>query len=503
MNTFNKLAMLCIALTLSISSCKKAKDDLLDGLGTGPNTMVYGLSSDNKLLTFTADNPSAANTVAITGLQTGETIVGIDFRPATGQLYGISSAGRLYVLNTQTGAALQIGTTAFTPALNNSIVGFDFNPTVDRIRLVSTSGQNLRLHPETGAVAATDGVTNGPISSGVSAAAYTNNKAGAATTELYVLDAATDKLYKQDPPNNGTLVAVGSGLGYDAEQIGGFDIGPTGLALATIKVSGKTSLYAIDIATGKALRLRNDFAGDVIGLAIPTEPVAFAISSANELVIFNPLSPSPVSKPISGLATGETVLGIDFRPATGQLFALGSTSRLYVLNTSSGAATAVSVAPFATLLSGTDFGFDFNPTVDRVRIVSNTGQNLRVNPNDGTIAVVDGNLSGTAPSVTAAAYSNNFAGATTTVLYDIDTQAGKLVKQDPPNAGTLVDVGPLGVTASAANGFDIGSKSGIAYALLTVSGTTKIYTINLTTGAATAGATLSGTYKAFSLGLGF
>ena len=79
----------------------------------------------------------------------------------------------------------------------------------------------------------------------------------------------------------------------------------------------------------------------------------------------------------------------------------------------------------------------------------------------------------------------------------------RLYKQDPPNSGTLVEVGPLGITATAANGFDIGSKSGTAYALLNVGGTTKIYTINLTTGAATAGATLSGSYKVFALGLGF
>ncbi|MGY3212538.1 DUF4394 domain-containing protein [Mucilaginibacter sp. HD30] len=507
MNTFrinfNKLAVLCLALTISISSCKKNNDDLIDGLGTGPNTTVYALSADNKLLTFTADNPSAATSVGITELQSGETIIAIDFRPATGQLYGVSSGSRIYVLNTQTGVAKQVGTTAFTPAISNSTAGFDFNPTVDRIRLVTTTGQNLRLHPETGTVAFTDGVTNGPISSGVSAAAYTNNRSGAATTELFVLDAATDKLYKQDPPNNGTLVAIGSGIGFDAEQIGGFDIGSNGLTLATIKVSGKTGLYAIDLITGKAARLRNDFAVDIIGLAIPTEPVAYAINSANELVIFNPSTPAPITKPITGMAAGETVLGIDFRPSTGQLFALGSTSRLYILNTSSGAAAAVGVAPFTTLLSGTDFGFDFNPTVDRVRIVSNTGQNLRINPNDGLVAAVDVTLSGTSPSITAAAYTNNFAGATTTVLYDIDTQANKLVKQDPPNAGTLVDVGPLGVTVTAANGFDIGSKSGTAYALLNVGGTTKLYTINLTTGAATAGATLTGTYKAFTLGLGF
>ena len=247
----------------------------------------------------------------------------------------------------------------------------------------------------------------------------------------------------------------------------------------------------------------NNLPAKLIGIAIPTEPVAYAITANNELSIFNPLSPSPVVKPLSGLQSGETILGIDFRPVNGQLYALGSTSRIYTINASSGAAAVVGTAPLTTVLSGTEFGFDFNPFVDRIRVVSNTGQNLRLNPNDGLVAGIDLKLNPGVPSITAAAYTNNFAGTTSTVLYDIDTQTNRLYKQDPPNAGTLVDVGSLGVTASASNGFDIGSTSGTAYALLTVSGVTKVYTINLTSGAATAGATLTGNIKAFTLGLGF
>lgn len=140
---------------------------------------------------------------------------------------------------------------------------------------------------------------------------------------------------------------------------------------------------------------------------------------------------------------------------------------------------------------------------DRIRLVSNTGQNLRLNPIDGTLVLADGILSPGTPSITGAAYTNNFAGATSTVLFNIDTQNNRLYRQDAPNTGVLTDVGPLGVTATAMNGFDIGGTSGAAYALLAVGGVTKVYTINLTTGAATAGATLSTEVKAFTLGLGF
>jgi hypothetical protein len=499
--------MVCLALLVTIASaCKKNNDNVNQPALVGPNLNVFALATGNKLLSFNANNAATiTKTSDITGLATGENIIGIDFRPATGELYGVSSASKIYVINTQTGAVRAISTAAFTPALSGTDVGFDFNPTVDRIRLVTNTGQNLRLHPETGVVAATDGNINGAANATVTAAAYTENKAGATTTTLFVIDPTNDKLYKQDPPNNGTLVEVGS-LGMDVERAGGFDISSDGkAALAVLTVAGRTSLYYINITNGKAERIENDMAGTIIGLAIPTAPVAYAISATNDLVIFNPATGEQIVRPSSGITTGEAILGIDFRPANSQLYALGSTSRLYTVtvNATTAVFTPVGTTPFATLLSGTDFGFDFNPTVDRIRVVSNTGQNLRLNPNDGAVAAVDLVLNPGTPRITAAAYTNNFNGATTTTLYDIDTQTNMLYRQEPPNNGVLVSVGALGVTAASTNGFDIGGTSGIAYALLNVSGTTKVYTINLTTGAATAGATVTGNLRGFALGLGF
>jgi len=503
------MGMLCLAATIIIStSCKKSNTTEpvapVETTITGPDLTFYALSTNNILLTLNAKNVSSVTkTTTITGLQTGETIMSIDFRPATGQLYGVGSTSRIYTINLQTGAALAIGTAAFTPAITGTTVSIDFNPTVDRLRLITSTGQNLRLNPETGAVAATDGVINGVAGASVSAAAYTSNRAGVTATTLFVIDPVTDKLYKQDPPNDGKLVEVGS-LTYDVETAGDFDISPDGTAIiAALKTGGKTNLFSIDISTGNATKIIKEFTSTIIGIAIPTEPVAYAVSTNNELVIFNPINPTPVTKPITGLQTGENILGIDFRPVNGQLYALGSTSRLYTINASSGVAAVVGTSAFTTLLAGTDFGFDFNPTVDRIRVISNSGQNLRLNPNDGLIAAVDGSITPVTASVSAAAYTNNFAGATSTTLFDIDAVAGRLYKQDPPNNGTLVDVGPLGVMATASNGFDIGGTSGTGYALLTVGGVTKVYTINLTTGAATAGATVSGTLRGFTIGLGF
>lgn len=151
------------------------------------------------------------------------------------------------------------------------------------------------------------------------------------------------------------------------------------------------------------------------------------------------------------------------------------------------------------------FGFDFNPTVDRIRVVSNTGQNLRLNPNDGSVAAVDGNLNPGTPSVSGAAYTNNVPGASSTVLYDLDCGADKLYRQDPPNNGTLVEVGSTGINFENADGFDIGGQSGKAWAILTVNGSSKLYEINLNTGAATPSGnySFSGTIHGFTVGLGF
>ena len=457
-----------------VTSCNKDNDPVTT---SGPNVEFYGLTQNNRLLRFNGQNTAIVlSSTTITGLQSGETIAGIDFRPATGQLFGIGTSSRLYAINIKSGAATAIGSTAFSPAISGAQLGFNFNPTVDRIRVVTSTGQNLRLNPETGVVAATDGAINGAAAS-ITSVSYTQNRAGATTTVLYDIDVTNNKLYKQDPPNNGTLIEVGN-LGVDAEGVSGFEISAdSAFALAALTVGGKSGLYTINLTTGAATKA-GEFPEVIIGIAIPTQPVAYAVSSANSLLILNPFTGDiSFTKPITGLQGSETILGIDMRPATGQLFALGSSSRLYTINISTGAATQIGTAAFTTLLAGTDFGFDFNPTVDRIRVVSNTGQNLRLNPVDGSVAAVDGAINPVTSVISAAAYTNNFAGATVTVLYDIDATTDRLVKQDPPNNGTITDVGALGVNIDSANGFDISGTNGEGYSIFTVAGVTRIYAL--------------------------
>lgn len=491
--------------SISIASCKKDKNPFIDLPMlplSGPDQIFFALSNNN-LHKFNAKNAGTVlSSVAITGLAPAEKIMSIDFRPATGELYGVSNTNKLFVIRLN-GVARAIGT-GLSPAINGTTVSIDFNPTVDRIRLVTNTGQNLRIHPETGAVVATDGVINGITSPNISGIAYTNSKAGSATTVLFDIDLTSKKLYKQDPPNNGKLVEVGA-LGLEIGSDAAFDISPDNTkALVAGTIAGASSLYTIHLETGKGTLIGKFPASTAVeGLAIPTDPVAYAVDNANNFLIFNPVNPgTPIAKVITGLAPSETVLGIDFRPANGQIYALGSSSRLYTVNAATGAFTVVGSGVLSTLLTGSSYGFDFNPTVDRIRVVGNNGQNLRLHPETGAVAAIDGILKPGTPAVSAAAYTNNFAGATETVLFDIDHVTDKLYKQTPPNEGILVEVGALGINVENTNGFDIGSNSGTAYAILTVAGINKIYTINLTSGIATSVADFPKTVTAMTLGLG-
>lgn len=470
-----------------------------------PDVVFYGLKENNRIVRYNAKNTGTAEaTIVITGIASGENVLSIDFRPATGQLYALSSSSMLYTIDLNSGLATPLSTTPFSPAITGSVASIDFNPTVDRIRLVTNVGQNLRLNPETGAVVSTDGNINGGTSPAIASIAYSNSFSGTTGTELFDIDMTSRKLYKQTSPNEGVLSLVGT-INVNFSGKVGFDINNDNTAFyAMLNVAGVSKLYKIHYATAVSTFI-GDFSESLIDIAIPTPPVAYAISETGKLQIFNPgLSNSVIEKTISGIGAGENLMGIDFRPAKNQLYGItmdaSGMSKLYTLNLGSGAATAVGsgfmVDPMATA-----YGFDFNPTVDRIRLVTNTGKNFRLNPNDGTIAATDGLLNPGTPTITGAAYTNNYAGATTTSLFVMDNS--KLYRQDPPNAGTLNEIGNLGIVAAEQNGFDISGRSNTAYSLVTLGGATILYTINTTNGTATAGINYPNKVKGLAIGLGF
>lgn len=231
----------------------------------------------------------------------------------------------------------------------------------------------------------------------------------------------------------------------------------------------------------------------VSGSAMGAETI-FGLTQGGSLVSFQSNNTLNVSGPmaITGLRDGERLLGIDFRPVNNQLYGLGSTGRIYTINTNSAIANQVGNTDFGAQLDGTDYGFDFNPVVDRIRIVSNTGRNLRANPNNGALVIRDGDAAygaadvnfGARPNIVGSAYTNNFAGTLTTTLYNIDSALDVLTIQNPPNNGTQVTVGNLLVDAGSNVGFDIASSDGSAFVSLGFDsfGNSSLYGINLATG---------------------
>lgn len=259
------------------------------------------------------------------------------------------------------------------------------------------------------------------------------------------------------------------------------------------------------------------FAVLVAGLLL-TAPSAqaalvYALTDENDLLSFDSASPEDLigNANITGLigSNSEDLIGIDIRPANNLLYGVSDEGNIYTINPANGLASYVSTVSVA--LTGSRFGVDFNPVPDRLRIVSDLDQNLRVNVATG-VALVDTPLQygvgpgfGVNPNVTAAAYTNSFGPSPRlvppgigTTLYAIDVRAAndRLVIVNPPNAGTLQIVGPLGVNVGSLTGFDILTQGvnqfGFAALQPVSSGVHQFYSINLGTGAASLIGTIGG-----------
>jgi Domain of unknown function (DUF4394) len=247
-------SVLALSTVAAQASHSKKYDD--DRWSRGPDRLVYATTSQNQLISFNARNPERIKTItSITGTN-GAALRGIDFRPKTGDLYGVGSDNIVYRVNPTTGIAIAEGP-AFTPGLRGKAFGVDFNPAADAIRVVSDAQQNLRLNPDAGT--ATQDMDLNPGMPQVVAAGYENSSFSftqPAATTLHVVDAATDTLFTQTPPNNGTLINPRK-LRLDVGLNAGFDIaGDDNMGFLSNARSGRGSeLYTVDVPTGKTKSL--------------------------------------------------------------------------------------------------------------------------------------------------------------------------------------------------------------------------------------------------------
>lgn len=536
-----------------------------------PGTGLYLLTNDNSLSSVCESLPNAFSPpLALTGLAPGDNLVAIEVRPQNQRLYGLAiNSGantlKLYHISPETGTAVAVGgpqslSDGVNPiTLSAPRYDIDFSPVADRLRVVNSNGLNFRMNPNTG-----DCLDGSPVLAGenpdaslqggtasADGVAYTNNDPLTASTTSYAIDSTTDALYILNPANAGQMVSAsavtlnGNPLNFSAAR--GFDIAPatSGSAYALLTISGITSLYSVNLSNGAATLVATPSGFSVVSLAVRTQiPMATALeSSGANLVLFRADNPATTATVLVGaLNAGETLVGIDFRPATGQMMGLGvnptaDTASLYLIEPKSGAVSLIGTPGGISFTSGgvTDlppiaigYGFDFNPTVDRIRVVAGSGLNFRVNPVTGAPASVnpDGEISGGSTVATAAAYTNSYANMSgVTTLYTLDSSSNSLWIQNPPNNGTqtlqkVVKVNGATLDFTAANGFDITADGGTVannsqaspgygWAALTVSGTARLYRINLMSGDATlkgligGGTPLAGLTLACEPGQGF
>ena len=491
---------LCFALTLA----------LLCSHSTAQAMPVAGLTTNNELILFDTRAPgSVFSRAVVSGLkEPGEALLGIDLRPSNNRLYAVSDRGLLYVVDPVTGAATQISGSPISPALNlpgssAREIGFDIDPVRDQIRVL-TCTQNLRIDPDTGAAVASDAApayAPGQPDAGQGAclrgAAYSNNFRNASSSTLYALDVSRGLLATVGSPG-GAPSSADTGLVFKigdlpiippalAEQAA-FDVAPGTADLAFAALTGVETpvsvLFSVNLSTRVATRV--GFVGGAVGRSFNLRGMAllqpgaylYAVTASNKLLLLHSAVPgAPLfAKTITGMRPNEFALAIDFRPATGQLYALGSTSLLYRLDATTAVADEVSnggAPAFPAPTGGAEFGFDFNPVTDRLRVISDAGQNVRLNPDTGAVEAVDpapayasdDPNAGRTPKIVGAAYANNVAGAASTTLYGIDYDRQALVKQDA--TGALRTVGPLELfLTSRLVGFDIAAGN-VGYAALT------------------------------------
>jgi hypothetical protein len=246
----------------------------------------------------------------------------------------------------------------------------------------------------------------------------------------------------------------------------------------------------------------------------PAKELVWAVTAQHELIKFNAGQPQQVleRRPVTGLAAGDTLVGIDYRVARGVLYALSAGGRLYTLSTATGVLSPVGSAPAAVPLTGGPWGVDFNPAADRVRVVSAGGQNLRLHPDTGAVVDFDANTpglqtdpalayapgdtnAGKAPQVVGAAYTYNKRDEKLTTNYAIDRALGVLVTQGTvegvapavsPNTGRLFTVGTLGLGPLTDVAFDIADLNNKALAAVRTGGDarTRLYEVDLSNGRA-------------------
>jgi hypothetical protein len=481
---------------------------------------LFALTDNNALASFNRSAPgNLTSSTAISGLTPGDRVIGIDFRPSDGLLYGLakssSGTGRLYLINKISASATLVSTLNAT--LSGETFDIDFDPVRDRLTAIGGT-QVLDVNPKTGSASSVQFGSDGGLLGGI---AYNNDFSGTATTTLYAINASAGRLKKAASAAWSSVGLLGQNIG----PVNSLDIEPTTeTAYVAYNSSTGPQLATVDLATGAASSpVQLGGVSNVIGLAvaIPAAPEVFGIRTdlnqagavtRQTLVKFAPLTPDKLTSEIgipgmgvAGTGGGSAILAVAFGPPNQTLYALvkdstNSSGSLATLNPETGATTNVgSVGPLSARLYGMSFD-----TAGMIHVVGSDNKAFQVDP---------GTASSSAPSTlqripiqpTGIAFTNDLtttqqSGGSTT-FYAIDAATDRLGTINLNNApmGRFNPIGGLGLSASqpeqTLSGFKIIGTTGstgttttpkdqVALAAFSSSFDSILYWIDLDTGGA-------------------
>ena len=443
--------------------------------------IAFAVTESNTLVRFDPRAPGEVTTVGTitTSPTAGTQIVALDFRPVDGQLVGVGNDGRTYYVNPGTAQATHLQfNTPIAPFPGSKGADFDPKPipstsTSERpgpgmLHVISDEGLHLRVFDE-GSL----GGSHLP-SWDISAIAFAPNRADTDRRTLFGIDHSLNALVRLgDADTNGDGDAMLSGavhvigpLNIDAAADIGFDItARDNVAYASMAPIGdaQSTLYRINLQTGSATPIGAIAAGErVRGLAILERPVAiYVLTAARELVTINSGAASTVLNVVQLSPGTETVLSIDSRPATGDLYGLTNAGHLVTIDPASGLVRQAATISGVTL-TGTRASIDFNPRTDRVHVLTDAGQHVSINPDTGIAAAEP--LSGAA-GVTSIAFTDNRADAAATTLLALNTTTDQFGRIDnPATTGTFTPIGPLGTDAVVVSTLDVSAADGAIFA---------------------------------------
>lgn len=418
---------------------------------------LVGITDANSVFTMASvSTPSMiGGPYAVSGVASGQTLVAVDTRPGTGELYAlgydsVAIMAQLYKITNvgtvYTATAIGSATSGINLGATNN-AAFDFISTIDnQIRIVGRNGNNYVMDANTGLVLSTGG---SPMSfaigdiyvsagSALAATAYTNSFYGADGTQQVGFDATNNVMVKMDAGNfangfNNTPVSmhsigIGTGVLLNTASSVGMDAWYDTLAhnnkiyLTASTLLGSTHLYSYDMSSttgaladvgvlgGGSMKVR-DIAFNTLGastMSMSGHQVTALSLNMRRLITFDAANPRMLrsSKMLSGMSAGQTMVALDYA-SNGSLYGLGYNStaqnyQVYVIDTVTGSVTAVNPTPNSLAL-GTDDGsgnrvhvaFRFIPTLtNRIRVIGNNGStNAMIDATTGAVVSTDAGLS--------------------------------------------------------------------------------------------------------------